>query len=336
MRYLGMRLGAAAMVCVFGITKGCLADQPMPTTTAVSHNTTHILRSSQLIVEVMDPNDPHRYNHGVRFSPVAAVLSVKCDGHSFMFCPIEHDPIADHGGLPAEFDLVATCDPDTWMPPGYNEAKVGEGFVKIGVGVLRKQERYSLFQEPAPIALANTTVQWHDDRADFRQICSGTNGYAYDLRADVLCKDENLIVEWKLINMGQKPFATRQYIHNFFRFDNHDVGPGYVLSFPYDFAATGLESQERQVGRDIFFDKLIPKWVNMVVPYPAEYRGQNICTLQQTDAKLAVICETSQPSIRTAIHARAQYVSPEQFIELKLDPGTNATWRRAYRFQTLP
>ncbi|MHB1158506.1 MAG: hypothetical protein ACYC26_16910 [Phycisphaerales bacterium] len=331
----------AGVVLAMGIicqTSGCKAgpdqrqDVSLPRHTAV-----HVLRSDQLTVEVMDPLDPHRYNRGVRFSPVAAVLSVRLDGHELLFNPIEHDPIADHGGLPAEFDLVAPGAPDDWMPPGYNEAKVGEGFIKIGVGVLRKEKmRYSLFQEPEQIAPAHITVKWHSDRAEFRQVCSGTDGYAYDLYADVLCKGDQIIVNWKLINTGRKTFTTRQYIHNFFRFDDHDVGPNYMLKFPYDFNATGLESQQRQIGRDIRFDERIPKWINMVVPFPSNYYSPNVCTLQQTDVKLAVTCETSIPSIRTAIHARLQYVSPEQFIELTLGPTESKRWTRSYRFESLP
>jgi hypothetical protein len=40
--------------------------------------------------------------------------------------------------------------------------------------------------------------------------------------------------------------------------------------------------------------------------------------------------ETSLPSLRTDIHARSGFISPEQFIEITLQPGESKTWKRSY------
>ncbi|MFA4943709.1 MAG: hypothetical protein WC789_03290 [Lentisphaeria bacterium] len=293
----------------------------------------HVLDNGVLRVEVMDPSHPQRYNRGVRFTPVAAVLGVRQDGKEFLFYPVKHDPVADHAGLAAEFDMVAPGEPDAWMPPGYLEAKVGEGFVKIGVGVLRKERgRYSLFQQPALLAPAVTTAEWQPAGAVFRQTCAGVNGYAYELRADLTVAKNRVVVAWTLMNTGRKPVTTRQYTHNFFRLGARDTGAGCVLEFPHDFQATGLEAQQRQVGREIRFLAPIPQWVNLVVPYPPEYAGPNRCTLRRSDMHQSVTCETSMPGLRTAVHARPEYVSPEQFIRLQVAPGKCVTWTRSYEF----
>jgi hypothetical protein len=49
-----------------------------------------------------------------------------------------------------------------------------------------------------------------------------------------------------------------------------------------------------------------------------------------------MLCETSLPGLRTDIHARAGYVSPEQFIELTLAPGETRSWKRTYTFGMSP
>ncbi|MFA7343503.1 MAG: hypothetical protein WC003_04285, partial [Terrimicrobiaceae bacterium] len=174
-----------------------------------------VLTSGSLSVEVMEPKHPDRYNRGVRFTPVAAVLGVALAGQSFLYAPKAHDPAADHGGLASEFDMCIPGGPEADLPPGYAEAAEGEGFLKIGVGVLRTEKKtYNFFQKPEMIEPAKTTVQWGSDSAVFRQTCSGVNGYAYELAATVTARNDTVLVDWKLTNTGAKPFLTKQYTHN--------------------------------------------------------------------------------------------------------------------------
>lgn len=297
------------------------------------HAGSHLLRNGRLAVEVMEPNHPERYNRGVRFTPVAAVLAARFEGRDYLYNPVAHDPVGDHGGLAAEFDLCIPEGPADHFPPGYAEAEVGGGFLKIGVGVLRKQVRpYSLFQNCEVIAPAETTVDWRPQGAAYRQTCPAVNGYAYALEADLQVGTDRIAVTWTLRNTGTKPFTTRHYSHNFLRFGDQDVGPGYGLAFPYDFTATGLEPEQEQRGRTIHFRKRIPTWVNAVVPFPADFTGTNVCEVRSDASGQWLRCETSLPGLRTDIHARAGYLSPEQFVAVGLAPGEFRSWHRTYVF----
>lgn len=318
------------VLCIGVVFAGERCPADVPATQAAA---TRELRSDQLVVTVMEPNDPQRYNRGVRFTPVAAVLGVRRGERTYLFNPADHDPIADHAGLAAEFDLVIPDDANDRFPPGYAEAAVGEGFVKVGVGVLVKQKRpYSLFQNLPVLELAKTTVNWHDDHADFLQRCAGVNGYAYDLSAHLAVKGDEVIVDWTLVNTGTKPITTRQYTHNFIRIGDHDVGPGYTITWPYELKATGLQAEQSQAGRTIRFDRRIPQWVNLAVEYPTSYDGPNTCTVRHEPSGATIDLVTSLPGESTAIHARPQYLSPEQFVVLRLPAGEKTSWRRLYRF----
>lgn len=296
-----------------------------------------VLTAGRLAAEVMDPNHPDRYNRGVRFTPVAAVLAVTLDGQSFLYAPKEHDPITEHGGLASEFDLCVPGGPGEDFPPGYAEAREGEGFLKIGVGVLKKERTpYTLFQNAALIAPALTTVRWLAGSAVFHQVCGGVNGYAYELEATVAVEGNEVTVDWKLTNTGSKRFTTRQYAHNFFRFGSFGAEGGYALSFPYDFRAEGIESGQRQEGRRILFTGKIPRWVNILVRPPADYAGPNALVVSDSRSGQSVRCETSLAGPFTAIHARRDYIAPEQFIVLSLAPGESKTWKRIYAFSNAP
>ena len=320
-----------------GLVIGWLALLASPSFAATQHSGSHVLTNGTLVVQVMEPLHAERYNRGVRFTPLACVLSARLDGREFLFNPIEHDPLNDHAGLASEFDLCIPNGPVDHLPTGYEETKVGEGFLKIGVGVLRKQKDvYSLFQNSSVIQAATTSVSWTPTGAHFSQTSDGVNGYAYELTADLEIGTNSLAVNWSLRNTGVKPFTTRNYVHNFFRFADQAVGPGYALSFPYDFTATGLLQEQSQEGRSILFNARIPQWINAVVPYPADFAGPNTCELKSTLNGMRVVCTTSRAGLRTDIHARPTYIAPEQFIKLELAPQEKISWVRQYGFFFAP
>lgn len=285
-------------------------------------------------LEVMQPDHPQRYHTGARFTPLAAVLRATMAGHEFLFNPTAHDPVGDHAGLASEFDLCVPGGPAQELPPGYAEAGVGDGFLKIGVGVLQKQRQtYSLFQNCPVLARAQTTLQQQQTQAVYEQDCAGVAGYAYHLRVELRLEQNRIRTDWTLKNTGSKPLTTRQYCHNFLRFDAHDVGPGYRLMFPYPIRPSGLLPQQRLEENAVVFAERIPKWVNLRMEYPADYRGENRCRLEHSPSGLGVELITSLPGLYTAVHARAPYIAPEQFVLLALQPGEQVSWTRTVVLQ---
>jgi len=294
------------------------------------HQAAHLLESGALQIEVMDPADPERYNRGVRFSPVANVLRATLDGHDFLFSPAAHEPVTENCGLAMEFDICTTGG----SPPGFEETAMGEGFLKVGVGVLRKDvERYSFFKAYEVIEPAETRATWARDRAEFEQFSKGVNGRAYSLKAGVLVKGNSVEISCSLTNTGRKAFSTEQYAHNYFLFDNAVAGPGYVLKFPWDFEATGLQPQQRAHGREIEFFEAFPpevKAVNAVIK-PAGDRNE-VTTINPANG-LAVRAWTSLPVSRIALHATPAYLCPEMFVRIDLEPGETKEWTRGYEFE---
>ena len=293
------------------------------------HPATKILRAGELALEVMVPDAPQRYNTGVRYCSIAAVLGCCWQGREFFFNPRRHDPTVDHGGLAAEFDLQTPGG-----PPGYAEAEPGMTFLKIGVGTLRRDDApYRFARQYELVDPAENQVEWEDRQARFHQVANGPRGYAYALTA-ILEADPGVIsVHWNLENTGSRRLSTRQYVHNFFRFGDRNIGPEYEICFPYAFKASGLVSQTAQEGACIAFHDPLPAPINLVVPWPESYEGPNELTVRQTGGDQAIRCRTSEPGVETRIHARRGYVAPEQFIQLDAEPGETITWQRLYTLQ---
>src|SRR4029077_10071008 len=89
---------------------------------------------------------------------------------------------------------------------GYNDVKVGESFVKIGVGAVRKPEERA-FQQFRTYDITDPgkwTVKTFSDHVEFTQELSDTAGYAYLYKKTVrLAKDKpQLVLEHSLKNTG--------------------------------------------------------------------------------------------------------------------------------------
>jgi len=298
---------------------------------ALQNPATHLLRSSSLRVEVMDPTHPDRYNRGVRFCSVANVLRVAMQGHDFLFSPVTHDPLAENGGLCSEFDIGTTAP-----PPGFSEASTGEGFLKIGVGVLRKEiSEYDFFHPYELIRPAQTRATWSDHSARFEQSCAGVNGYAYRLEAEIMVEGNAVEVKYSLTNSGKKPFTTEQYAHNFFSFDGAAIGPDYIVQFPYDFSVTGMQPWQEKAGKEIEFTGPFPAQVdalNLNVLPPVDNLEPNTITVFNRAKGMSVLASVTRPSLRIAVHASPRYLCPEQFVLINLQPGESQKWVRRYEF----
>ncbi|MBN1258113.1 MAG: hypothetical protein JXA52_10465 [Planctomycetes bacterium] len=292
------------------------------------HKGSRVLVNEDMVVEIMDPNDPERYNRGVRFTPLATVLRVEIGEDEYLYNPVEHDPMTRNAGLATEFDI--------WhIPDTHEEAGLHEGFVKIGVGVLEKAVEKYRFSNPYPaIELAPTTVEWGEASAKFKQTCAGVRGYAYDLEAEVTVQPTTVAINWKLTNTGTRKITTEQYVHNWFAFNHAPVGPNYIVSFPYDITPDPetIKPEQEHVGRSIKYLEEIPGTVEIKIPFPEEPGIKNDAMTRNTENGLWILSEVSVPGDRTVIHAKKDYVCPEMFIMIELDPGESKSWTRTYEF----
>lgn len=329
-----MRVMSAIIAPALLVFSGCHGS--MNTNQARRHEAARVLASGRLRVEVMDPVSPDRYNRGNRFSPVANVLRATLDGTDFLFSPVAHDPLNDNAGLAMEFDLFEWPEGG---PPGFSEAKEGESFVKVGVGLLKKQgDEYGFYKPYETVALAPTTVTWGSDCAKFRQSCRSPGGYAYVLEAAVRVHDHSLEIEYRLRNTGEKSFATEQYAHNFFSLGGMSIGPDYEIEMPGAFTMeeTGmkvLKAHGRNVGflRDIPAKKASNATLMLAPTTPA---AEETITVSHLVKGWAIKARVSLPTSHVAIHAEPGYLSPEQFVRIRLKPGESASWIRSYEFLT--
>ena len=262
------------------------------------------------------PDAQQGYYRATRFDWSGQIASLEFQGHSYFgqwfdrYDPKLHDSIL---GPVEEFLSNGTG-------LGYNDVKTGESFVKIGVGAVRKPEERA-FQQFRTYEITDPgkwTVSQFPDRVEFTQELRDTAGYSYLYKKTVrLTKGKpQLVLEHSLKNTGGKVIETSVYEHNFYMIDGKPAGPDYTIKFPFAVSAKAdLKGFAEGFGNT-------PKDYDIRVENAAAHAGVR----QTSDRPLAKLVFWS---IRAT-------VCPEAYIDMRIEPGKEFTWRIAYDFYTLP
>ena len=123
-------------------------------------------------------------------------------------------------------------------PQGYKEAKPGDTFVKVGVGVLRRMDDadYNPFANYELVDPGTWKSNAQSDAVAFMQeVEDPASGYGYLYQKTVRLSDgkPELVIEHQLTNIGRLPIKTSQYNHNFLVLDNATTGPDFSIKVPF-------------------------------------------------------------------------------------------------------
>ncbi|RYZ80402.1 MAG: hypothetical protein EOO68_37425, partial [Moraxellaceae bacterium] len=164
-------------------------------------------------------------NYGPRFDNTAMVNQVRLNGSTYL-AP---------NGLVDEFGIDGTG------VIGFEAAKAGDNFLKIGVGKLVRHygEDYDFWHQYKIRQLLPVRVQRKGDVVTVRQngYLAHKYGYAYTKRYRVLPKSATLVIEYELRNSGRRPITFNHYNHNWFAFEGRSTSPPYSLETKFPLAA---------------------------------------------------------------------------------------------------
>ncbi len=317
---------------------GCATEQVWQTTSADSP-TTVILRNALIQATVTVPHAEHGLYRGVRFDPSGIVTHVEAFGHTF-FGPWRklgdgtgHDDIY---GTAEEFDLDKAL--------GYDEARVGESFVKIPVGVLRKHvdKKYAFGRAYPKVYMPAWQYRQGDDWIEFRQsLIDGPHapGWGYDFAKRVTLDRDGVIITRSLINTGTNTIDLNHYGHNFIRIDDAPlIGPVYRIetTFPLEWKKVNKHTRRRMLldGNRATLIEPITKgaiWGMFKLPDPTTPQHHHITvTHTETGGQVSIIGNTSLE--RLVVWGLGAAICPEPFVRIHLEPGQQMTWSTMYRF----
>nr|WP_195461631.1 hypothetical protein [Alistipes sp. D31t1_170403_E11] len=184
------------------------------------------------------PDTECGYYRGTRFDWSGIVRDLRSRGHRYVSeWQSRHDPLR-HDGL--------TGPADEFTQIGYEQARPGEEFLKIGVGTLRKPydqpyDRFRLYEIVDP---GIRDLIAGRDRVEFRHRMLN-DYYGYDYRKTLVLTDApGLRLEYTLKNLGPAPLTGYVYNHNFFTLDRMATGPDTSIHFPFEPEGTWREAYD--------------------------------------------------------------------------------------------
>lgn len=286
-------------------------------------NYQYYLKNNRLKVNIGKPGMLYR---GSRFDWSGFITQVILDD-THTFC-VPESLVVGQGtggcGLCNEFGSID--------PVGYNEAKPGEKFLKIGVGFLTKNDNtpYSIIGR-YEIDPAHFTVEVKDHSAKFIVEHKECRGYGVRLEKIIELRDNKLVINYLLINTGSKEIYTKEYCHNFIGVDNKSFGEDYSLEFDYSIS-TDRKVEVPAIDNNKILWRGTPKEEYFFKMSGYTHKIGNKWRLLNTASNVGVSEEVNFPITMAAVWGKEHVVSPEIFIEIHLKPGESMSWKRSYEF----
>ena len=320
---LRRRLGLALALLAFVVVP-LNADDEYPTLS---------ISNESLTVNLYLPDSEQGYYRGPRFDWSGVIKSVEMRGHKF-YGPLhaDHDPeIHDSIGGPAEEFAMNN-------PMGFAEAKAGEPFVKIGVGLLKKgkEQQYRFDAQYQLMQPGVWQVTHGKDWVEFEQQLDGGRGWAYDYkkRIEILEGQSSFVINHWLKNAGSKFIDINHYNHNFTRIDDTPYGIDYTVEFPF---STYKNNNINDIAKyhDNILEVVKPLhdralWLNVYAkPGPSEF---NAGLIRNNKTGAAVRFKGDAPISKYVFWAVERAACPEPFISIQLMPDEIKEWAISYEF----
>jgi len=279
------------------------------------------------------PDTESGYYRGTRFDWSGVIASLKWNGHEYFGQWFDrHDPKI-HDAITGPVEEFLTGESGL----GYTEAKVGESFVRIGVGAVRKPQEaaYRRFETYEIVDPGKWTVNKGKDRIEFVHELADTAGYAYTYRKTVRLLKDSLVLEHRLKNTGRKAIATSVYNHNFFTMDRQPTGPDIVVRFPFvPRAARPLGDLAEIRGNDAKFLREFAKGQTVfteVEGFGATAKDYDF-RIENRKSGAGVRITGDRPLQKVYFWTAHLTTCPEPYIDVSVEPGKESSWRITYQF----
>jgi len=282
--------------------------------------------------------DTFGFYRATRFDHAGMVTHITYKGQDYgRYWFVKTSPVVrnfsyDADGLVANNNNIAAGPVEEFGENGFDAAGLGGRFLKIGVGILqRDNDKYDRFHTYRILNQGKRTTKATNTSVRFDQVISGDPsgyGYSYTKTVRLVPGKPTLIIEDRLKNTGSKPIDTTVYNHHFttlspgneaielvapFKLANVRPMPEDVIKF--DGARMtylrGLTGQE-QVASDL------TGFTNAV--------SDNDFRITNTKSGYGVRIRADMPVSRLLWWSVPSTMSIEPYMDVKLKPGEEKRW----------
>lgn len=294
------------------------------------------------------PDREHGFYRGTRFDWSGVISGLECHGHQYhdawytQFDPSMRDFVFRGSEIVAGPQSAITGPAEEFViPQRYAGARIGETFVKVGVGILRKpdESEYSCYNRYELVDTGTWSTHADASSVEFTQdlfdAASGV-GYAYRKTIKLSTGLPELSIEHNLRNTGRIPIRTTQYNHNFLTLDRAVTGPDFVICLPFQIQATeAMNPQLAEIrGNQIAYLNSLQE--SDVASFPISGFGKSAgdydIRIENKNAGAGVRITADQPLAAMVLWSIRSVLSVEPFIDISVAPGATSTWTYTYAY----
>ena len=335
------------------LTSSVLAALLVTTMSAQSGRPPQVeITNGQLKVLVYLPDAAHGFFRGTRFDWAGVIGRLEYQNHVYYLPWFTKTDPALRDYTVSGADVIAGPNTAITGPVeefqrnlGFDDAKPGGTFMKIGVGVLRKPDDgspYSGYRLYDIVDGGTRTVDTARDAVTFTQEVrdpSSGYGYAYTKTVRLSPGRPDMLLEHRLRNIGTRRIENTVYNHNFVTLDGLPIGAGFVIKAPYEITSTRPPASALAVirGKEIVYLKALTE--NEIVSTPLAGFGPTSADydfrIEHTTARAGVRITADRPMSSATLWSMRSTIGLEPFIAIGLDPGQEFTWTLTYSYYVL-
>lgn len=286
--------------------------------------------------KVWIPDPDKGYYRGTRFDWAGVISSLKYKDHEYF--GVWKDTSEPHNEIVGPAESFTAND----KVLGYKEAKVGETFMRIGVGLCEKpnEEKYKWSRIYKIVDHGEWTVKREQNWVEFTHTLSDGKGYAYRYtkRLTLTERKAELVLSHILTNTGEKEIKTEVFNHNFFVIDGRPSGPEFEIKFPFQLTATraNLKGRITIEGNTIQYPQVMINGMNGMIGTGLKGFGpeakDNAFQIINKTTGAGVRAKIDQPLNKLFFWTMENTICPEPFIHMEIKPGATHTWNTEYTF----
>ena len=287
-----------------------------------------VISNDEVQMKVYLPDPENGLYRATRFDWSGVIGSVRYKGHEYFgYWKDTQDPM---------FHEDLTGPVEGYIEPGlgYEEADPGGGFIRIGIGILEKEDepRFSWRKTYRILDHGKWTTNQGQDWITFTHEIESDFGYGYTYEKTIRLKDNGFSIEHRLQNTGEKTIETDQFNHNFFMIDGETSGPAFTISFPFQVSTSDdmrgfLEINDKDL---YFIQEMVDTNVFISLGGYGTSAEDHEVTVTNNKSGAGVTYEVDKPLYRLVFWACETTLSPENSVWISVEPGGEERWTSDY------
>lgn len=309
------------------------------------------ISNGQITARMYLPDAENGYYRSTRFDWSGAIYSLVYEGHEFYGPWYDRmDPEVINWVFRGSEIVSGPCSAlagpvnEFETPLGWDEARPGGTFIKLGVGVLRRVDgRYNRFVPYDVVYPGTWTVEKEEDSVEFTQELSAPDlGWAYVYRKVVRLEPDSpvLVIEHSMRNTGRRPIESNVYNHHFMVMDKQPPGPDFTFRVPFRIEPTRLpDEQLAEVrGNEIVYLRPLAGQDEAIVVFRgfSESARDHEVIIENQETGTGVRITGDRPLIRSMLWSIRTVLAIEPYVAVNIPPGGELTWTDTIEYYTIP